>query len=508
MKYLIVCSDGTWNTPDQEDNGIPTPTNVVKLKSCLAASATVDGAAVEQRVYYHTGVGTEGGLLSRTAGGAWGQGLSKNIQSAYYWLASSYTANDRIFLFGFSRGAYTVRSLCGMLSLCGLLDLTGVATAEGWRRVEETYQQGYREGRPQAQWAADWAFHHRQGTPVYFIGVWDTVGALGVPDDLAILNLFDSRESWRFHNTSLGKNVTIARHALALDELRASFTPTLWTEAPAGTDMLQLWFPGVHGDVGGGYVETGLSDAALKWMIDEARKAGLAFDPAMTGQIRPEPLGTLHDSMKGIFKTQRSRPRNTPSILSSPDQVHPAALMRHRTPPISQAPYRPTRVLKPGDSATMDVFAREHWNATGLWLEPGEYRCSGHGEWLDGSVPSGPNGSDDGELHLGELAQLLGSALGWIERGWQAVTGNQTADLKMTRRHEQWEWFALIGAVANSDRAPNTDGTPPMHQAFKIGDQSTLTLEHPGYLYAYANDAWDFYANNRGSIQLTVERLT
>jgi uncharacterized protein (DUF2235 family) len=178
MKHLIVCCDGTWNTPEQEDNGIQAPTNVVKLKSSLAAGATVDGAAVEQPVYYHTGVGTEGG--------AWGQGLSRNIQSAYHWLAQHYAARDRIFLLGFSRDAYTVCSLCGMLSRCGLLDLSGVATAEGWRRVEDAYQLGYREARQQAQWAVDWAFHHRRETPVHFIGVWDTVGALGVPGTLTL----------------------------------------------------------------------------------------------------------------------------------------------------------------------------------------------------------------------------------------------------------------------------------------------------------------------------------
>ena len=95
-----------------------------------------------------------------------------------------------------------------------------------------------------------------------------------------------------------------------------------------------------------------------------------------------------------------------------------------------------------------------------------------------------------------------------IERGWQAVTGNQAADFKMTRRHEQWGWFSLIGAVANSEHKPSADGTPQMHQIFKIGNRYDLELERPGYLYAYANDAWDFYGNNSGSLQLRVQRLT
>jgi len=184
------------------------------------------------------------------------------------------------------------------------------------------------------------------------MGVWDTVGALGIPDDLALLNLLDQPANWRFHDTTLGSNVKIARHAVALDEIRSSFTPTLWTSHSDSTDMKQVWFPGVHSDVGGGYAETGLSDGALQWMVEEAKKAGLAFNSALIRQINPDPLAVLHDSLKGIFEVHRSRPRNTPSITSSAGVLHDSARKRHKSPPISQGPYRTTTQLAVGQNRT------------------------------------------------------------------------------------------------------------------------------------------------------------
>jgi uncharacterized protein (DUF2235 family) len=503
VKNLIVCCDGTWNTPDQEEHELPAPTNVVKLKNCLAD--TVSDPNAGQLVYYHPGVGTEGGPLKRMAGGAWGQGLSKNIQSAYQWLAREYAPGDRVYLFGFSRGAYTVRSLAGFMNKCGLLDLDKVGVKEGWQRVETAYQQGYRDGIAKTKWAEDWHWHHKSKAPVHFVGVWDTVGALGIPDDLAILNLIDTNEHWRFHDTALGANIGIARHAVALDEMRASFTPTLWDHAKR-RDVKQVWFPGVHADVGGGYAVSGLSDVSLHWMIEEARAAGLAFKPEMVSQLRADPLAVLHDSMKGIFKTQRSRPRNTPLMSEDEPSLHPAALARHATPPINQSPYRLTKRLtdKP---MKIEIYARERWNTTGIWLEPGTYQFSAEGEWLDRSIPAGPGGASDGEFHLSEIAHLLSSGLGWIERGWQGVTGNDAADFKLTKRHEQWDWMALVGVVANSRHLPGPDGSPAQHTHFLIGDKATVKIDNGGYFYAYANDAWDFYDNNSGAVTLTIKRI-
>jgi uncharacterized protein (DUF2235 family) len=139
MRNLVVCCDGTWNTPDQRHDGVPVPTNVVRLYNAVAEQ---DGEGNLQLSYYHTGVGTEGSWWQRIAGGSFGEGLGKNIQSAYKWLGVNYLPGDRIFLFGFSRGAYTVRSLGGMIASCGLLDLSQVGHGEVWDRVGTAYTEG------------------------------------------------------------------------------------------------------------------------------------------------------------------------------------------------------------------------------------------------------------------------------------------------------------------------------------------------------------------------------
>lgn len=513
MKRLVVCCDGTWNTPDQEQNELPSPTNVVKLFNAVAP----DAGGVRQETYYHTGVGTEGPLLARTAGGMYGAGLGKNIMSAYAWLADRYEPGDHIFLFGFSRGAFTVRSLGGFLSRCGLLDLRGLKPSDAYKRVEKAYDSGYRDGKE--NWKpAGWALCADAPVPIHFIGVWDTVGALGVPDDLALLNLVDEPESWRFHDTSLAPTVSYARHAVAMDEWRASFTPTLWTDPDTGDPypnsdrVKQLWFPGVHSDVGGGYFECGLSDVALKWMIDEAAAKGLGFRGGMVAQVRPDPRGVMHDSLRGIFQVLRTRPRSVPH-LDDPAWFHPAAVDRHRNPPITQAPYQPTSVLAPGGIASFPVYAGEHWNRTGLYLEQGAtYEFAATGEWVDHTIPCGPKGMKDGKFHPAELMQAASSFLGRIEGLFKKVTGNDRADFWGTRRIESMPWFALVGVIANDgrggDHSPVNDGSPRPHEIFRIGEGPvSLTVGGPGYLYAFANDAWAFYGNNRGSVTVTVKRV-
>ena len=215
MRNLVVCCDGTWNTPDQEQGGVPTPTNVVKL---LAACEEDEG----QLRYYHPGVGTEGSRVKRLIDGGIGRGLDENIQSAYKWLCSNFQAGDRIFLFGFSRGAYTARSLSGFILRCGLLDPGNLSQRVIWERVQSAYDQGYRKQRPKQSWGGDWpSLVDENGDPpgIHFVGVWDTVGARGVPDDLVLLDiLIDNPDDYRFHNTDLDERVRHAYHAVALDE--------------------------------------------------------------------------------------------------------------------------------------------------------------------------------------------------------------------------------------------------------------------------------------------------
>lgn len=514
MKRLILCCDGTWNTAAQEENNLPAPTNVVKVYNALAAT---DAKGNEQLKYYHPGVGTEGSFLAKTAGGIFGDGLDKNIQSGWHWLSRFYAPGDAVYLFGFSRGAYTARCIGGLVGAFGLPIFDGLPPKETWARILAAYDQGYSDQKPASRWRKkDWKWREPGSVPVEFIGVWDTVGARGIPDDLALLNLLDRPETWRFYDTRLGKHVKQARHAVAMDERRASFTPTLWTDdddaAIYESDRVkQYWFPGVHCDVGGGYSSCGLSDIALQWMIDEARESGLAFVKDMVQQIRPDPRGVLHDSLKGVFKSLRSRPRNLPD-LSRGGHFHPSAVDRQKNPPITQAPYHRTRRLGVGEEASIPVFASIHWNQTDLFLEEGAtYEFSAEGEWLDATIPCGPGGTADGNFHLGEVLHLAGSMLGKLEGVFQKVTGNKEADFMLTRRVESAPWFSLVGVIANdgvkSGANPPPDGSPSPHQFLEIGAGPLgVKVKKPGYLYAFANDAWLKYENNRGSVQMKVRR--
>ncbi|MGH3602252.1 MAG: DUF2235 domain-containing protein, partial [Pseudonocardiaceae bacterium] len=397
MRHLVVCCDGTWNTPDQEQGGVPTPTNVVRLHHALHENEN-------QLRYYHPGVGTGPGLVDRLRGGGLGAGLAANVKSAYSWLATTYRSDDAICLFGFSRGAYTVRSLAGMLATCGLATtLPSSPPAERWAEIDRLYDEVYRpaHGRP----AANAPYPQ---VPICFLGVWDTVGSLGIPDTLGVLNLFDVEDRHRFHDTRLNRLIEHARHAVALDETRGPFTPTLWTGGHTPGDhrsMRQVWFPGDHCDVGGGHLQTGLSDGALQWMIDEASACtGLRFREEILEQLRPNPSDVLHDSCTGVYLHLGPTPRAVPLIdeQNSPEIVHSSVLARRARPPITVGQYRTSRVLQTGESAHCEVYAGRAWNATGFYLDQGRYSFQAEGEWLDRGAPVGPGGTRDGRFHPSE----------------------------------------------------------------------------------------------------------
>lgn len=499
MTSIVICCDGTWNTPDQQDHGVPAPTNVVRLYNALAP---VDAQGAVQDRYYHPGVGTSGKWWDKAVGGSTGAGLDQNIMSAYQKLCFSYRPDADIYLFGFSRGAYTVRSLCGFIACCGLLKIDRLPPAEVWQRIEQLLGQGYRrKTETREQWdALGWEFHNPAGQDIaiHFVGVWDTVGALGIPDDMALLSLLDDRSHYTFHDTSLHPSVKHARHALAMDERRASFQPTLWTDVPEGSDMQQIWFPGVHSDVGGGYHECGLADGALQWMIDQASAHGLAFNKA-TRQIQPNYHDMLHDSCQGVFGLLPTQPRSIAHLLDKID-FHDSALKRQDDPPIAQSPYRHLHVLDPALPLTLDIGARLQWNETGVWLEAGRsYRFSASGEWLDGAVKCGPDGPPQEHWQPAGVGQLLGSALGQLEK----MLPGGTVDLRFTRRHEQYPWLSLIGAIANGLGVDAKQCTI-RPETFYIGAGCTYTPKASGYLYAYANDAWNGYGNNVGHVALRI----
>lgn len=506
MANLIVCCDGTWNTPDQRENGLPAATNVVKL---YRAVAPVDDEGVAQKTYYHPGVGTDGGRLARLLGGGLGRGLSGNVKSAYSWLAYTYRPGDNIFLFGFSRGAYTVRSAAGMIANCGLLDLSAAdqEAQAGWDAVDAVFDL-YRS-KTKAVATPDRRFFHAaegedpgQQTPIHFLGVWDTVGALGIPPRFA------SWWTWghnHFHDTRLGTTVKNARHAVAIDERREDFLPTLWSNAATHGGAKQVWFPGVHGDVGGGYSTAELSDGPLAWMLVEAHGKGLALRPGVLGSVAVKAAGIMHDSRTGVFRHLPTRPRPVPSF-DDVKSFHDTATGRQASPGMQYGEYWPRRLCTPGTTAEFRVFAADPWNHTGLYLQKGcKYHFTARGSWQDLTTKCDPDGIRF-RLDVGLVGRMLSSGFGWTERLWRRIFGNPAADLRITRRRDDLRWFCLCGAIANGGVSDTGDG-PQRHESFLIGKDTTYVPQQSGWLFCFANDAWCCYGNNRGSVQVTVEAL-
>lgn len=335
-KRLVICCDGTWNTPDQKDRGQVCPSNVAKL---ALAARTRDDRGTEQRIYYHKGIGTDSGL-DRWTGGAFGVGLSRNLGNAYRYLVENYAPDDELFLFGFSRGAYTARSLAGLIRNCGLL------RREYADRYDEAYKLYRRRdslSKPSSIEAQLFRKSYAHEPRIKFLGVWDTVGALGIPvRGLRFLNKFLKLE---FHDVKLSTYVDHAYHALAIDEKRRPFRPALWQQQPdAGDQMMeQVWFSGVHTNIGGGYQDAGLSNITFLWMQEKAESAGLAFNRDWVDRnIRPDPLGELRKSKTGLYGLTSDYHRPIGAQERGHESVHPAALTRYQSDP----EYRPEKLVE------------------------------------------------------------------------------------------------------------------------------------------------------------------
>ncbi|MDP2128771.1 MAG: DUF2235 domain-containing protein [Pseudohongiella sp.] len=312
MRNLVLGADGTWNKPDQFDRDRQVPGNVVKMVRAVERNAP----GLHQLCWYSTGVGTDG-LIDKMWGGVAGRGLFGNMRQAYAWLLENYQPGDRLFLFGFSRGAFTVRSLAGMLQVCGIPaffdgSFDGDGGAGGGAsippiQIANEASEIYRISNPLKRKAAGLVFREKYSClpgHVHFLGVWDTVGAMGLPTKGPLG--WATRSRHRFHNVQLGDNVSHAYHALAINEQRAPFEPALWQPPcpPQVRTVQQMWFPGVHSNVGGGYVDAGLSDVALKWMMDAASSHGLVLNPEyVSRRVDPNVFGELRDSLTTAYRT-------------------------------------------------------------------------------------------------------------------------------------------------------------------------------------------------------------
>ncbi len=291
-KRIVICADGTWNRPE-EDLNKDFPTNVLRLARAIKPIGS-DG--VPEQVFYDWGVGS---YYNQVVGGATGKGLHKNIMDDYRYIVQNYKPGDEIYLFGFSRGAYTIRCLCGLINNCGILKRPDAALIQ---TAFTLYKKPGAVNAPAGQNSVDFRnAHAHPSRKVRFVGVWDTVGAMGIPK--SFLGLFDDKDE--FYDTKIGPNVEIARHAMAIDEHREDFAPTIWQPRP-NMDLKQVWFAGAHSNVGGSYKpdQDGslTSDTPLAWMLREAKD--LTIEPHVKQRLKEKATAKLHNSRRSFYRVR------------------------------------------------------------------------------------------------------------------------------------------------------------------------------------------------------------
>jgi len=285
-KRIVICSDGTGNTAI-----VGRGSNVFKTFEAVDLNGHKhDASLTPQIALYDDGVGTEDFKPLKIFAGMTGWGLSRNVKQLYKELVRVYDPGDEIFMFGFSRGAFTIRTLAGFIGTCGVLDRNkccGTTASElerGIRRAYRVYRSCYRTrlvqmimGPPSRDRGTAFKEHCSHDARITFIGVWDTVDAVGLPFHISnVINSVIYR--YKFPDRRLSQVVDRACHALAIDDERHSFHPLLWDETAddAGSGRIeQVWFAGAHSNVGGGYPKHGMSLVALDWMLTKAREQQL-----------------------------------------------------------------------------------------------------------------------------------------------------------------------------------------------------------------------------------------
>lgn len=321
MKRIVICADGTWNLRDQLDEKTQKrrPTNVTKLARAVLPR---DTNGVDQIVIYCDGVGTGRGM-DKFTGGAFGLGIEDNVRDLYRAIVYNYTPGDQLFFFGFSRGAFTVRTLAGFMNFADLVEKDDDYFVPDLYACYEK-QQG--KGTQMWQTANRRIVGTRPCPPIEMIGVWDTVGALGAPGFLG--QLFN-KNKYQHHDINLHPTIRHAYHALAIDEHRKPFAPNLWRKPPGWAGVLeQVWFAGVHSNIGGGYTPDGLANIALHWMVERANRNGLATDSKYLDFFEPHFDAFLADSMTTAYKALGSIDRPVGAAEHGEESIHPAAIQR------------------------------------------------------------------------------------------------------------------------------------------------------------------------------------
>ncbi len=418
-KRLVFCFDGSWNRLSAEH-----PTNVVLVAESVLP-CTSDG--IVQIVWYDEGVGTSSDDKFR--GGAFGAGLVANLREAYRFLIFNYEAGDELFLFGFSRGAYTARSFAGLVRFAGILDVSSANRIDEAIAMYRKAMDNHGDDPPEARWFRakystklcadradmDWRCRYLSNfspesahlLKIRYLGVWDSVGALGWPRIMPFQKWLNRNHA--FHDVRLTSKIQAARHALALDEDNVLFTPSLWDNVGSlngaaemstfdpDAPYQQKWFPGNHGSVGGGGPERGLSDAALDWVITGARNQGLVLNTAATSrlyELRPNALAPLNASPDLSTGMKARAFRGIKSLLATPrtgpndmNDVSGPALRRwqqdaaYRPPSLKQIAVDLDLLALPVETKatgcdhvvapreTLGTIAKQYWDDSSLYMQ-------------------------------------------------------------------------------------------------------------------------------------------
>lgn len=518
-KRIIVCCDGTWN--DLEMRYI---TNVGRLVQALPNVGSSDGQDIFQMVFYDDGVGSDSSGVRRLWQGGLGKGIDNLIYEAYRFISVNYEDGDEICLFGFSRGAFTVRSVAGMIGKVGLVprkNLKQVPQALDYYRSKNAREQAW--------------FKKKYGVTdpkITLLGCWDTVGALGIPDKVPFLPIDNVlRRRYQFHDIKLGSHVERAIHAVAIDEVRKEFQATLMEKHAdnSATELIQKWFPGDHSSVGGGQWEKrGLSNRCLVWLLDQAAATGIDLKPdwSLLHDQAVSDHSIFFPNGMNFFYSKYNRPM--PNRLVNWDDIDVTARIRwgehadYRPPMLrkrfaaelnafdydSRKPLSKLKELAVDESADVRVFAKDKHNETNIKVTSGEQfmiEVSSVQVWQDGKFDPcdirgwSTDNSDKIPYINGEEANI-GSIKGSLIRGF-----------KKKRLHAASDWFELVMKIGDQP-FQGLDIKKPKHDydAFEIG----FTAKASGELVFAANDLSsrnqlvDKYDNNEGWIWLKVTRLS
>lgn len=375
-KNIILCSDGT----GQKGN-YGSDSNVYKLYRMIDLHSNV-----EQITFYDNGVGTsdsdsdsKSNSVLRMVSSAFGFGFQDNVCDLYRFLARHYESGDQIYFFGFGRGAATVRACVGFIHHCGLLnknhaelqtDAAFEARIQDAMQCYQQWQTSDKENEFKKKWAVQDEKYAPQGDlKIHFIGVWDSVSALGFPKDIPFLSkLFDPMDKRQsgFYDFELNKQVEYAYQALAIDDARQTFHPLIWDES-RGNVVEQVWFSGAHSNVGGGYPRSELSDVAFDWMLERAEQHGLKFvaNERQSIKAHANPHGKLYNSRNGVAVYYRYQPRNLAQLLAdanhlpSKTKIHISAIerLKYRT-----ANYTPSYIPSEFDIVDTTLDANNHYS--------------------------------------------------------------------------------------------------------------------------------------------------